>query len=127
MTPDRESRPSRLRVAIDGWPAIEIEPTSGTIAVNDLRSTHQFAHRATPDAERRTESRIHIVVDPDRSSLCIDTGPVVAWIDHEPGSSTHSHVLAMSSDGVQMLDTEVRCCQLPAAGIPCRPSDYPQR
>lgn len=69
MTTSWGLRPVPLHVALGGWPTVEIDPLSGAIAVNDLRSTHQFARRATPDAERRTDSRIHIVIDPDRSSL----------------------------------------------------------
>lgn len=104
-----------IDLAIDGWPALQIDPATGSIRVNDLRATEAYAVRADATEPGAVGHQIHVVVDPERGSLTVDTGSVVAWIDREHDRPTHALVRAVNDDCIALLDCVVRFRQEPAA------------
>lgn len=104
-----------IDVAIDGWPALQIDPATGSIRVNDLRATEAYAVRADATEPGAAGHQIHVVIDPERGSLTVDTGSVVAWIDREHDRPTHALVRAVNDDCIALLDCVVRFRQEPAA------------
>lgn len=104
-----------IDVDIDGWPALQIDPATGSIRVNDLRATEAYAVRADATEPAAVGHQIHIVIDPERRSLTIDTGSVVAWIDREHDRPTLALVRAVNDDCIALLDCVVRFRQEPAA------------
>lgn len=104
-----------IDLAIGGWPALQIDPATGSIRVNDLRATEAYAVRADATEPGAVGHQIHVVIDPERRSLTVDTGSVVAWIDREHDRPTHALVRAVNDDCIALLDCVVRFCQEPAA------------
>lgn len=104
-----------IEVGIQGFPALLIDPATGGLRVNDLRSTEAFARSADGTTARRVGDRIRLVIDPVRGSLGISTGNVTAWIDREPERPTHAVVRAIGDDGVAVLDCVVRFRQQPVS------------
>lgn len=104
-----------IDVAIDGWPAMQIDPATGSIRVNDLRATEAHSVRADATDPGAVGHQIHLVIDPERGSLTIDTGSVVAWIDREHDRPTHALVRAVNDDCISLIDCVVRFRQEPAA------------
>lgn len=104
-----------IDLAIDGWPALQIDPATGSIRVNDLRATEAYAVRADATRPDAVGHQIHLVIDPERRSLTIDTGSVVAWIDRDHDRPTHALVRAVNDNCVSLLDCVVRFCQEPPA------------
>lgn len=104
-----------IDLAIDGWPALQIDPATGSIRVNDLRATEAYAVRADATEPGAVGHQIHLVIDPERRSLTIDTGSVVAWIDRDHDRTTHALVRAVNDDCIALLDCVVRFRQEPPA------------
>lgn len=107
--------PDVLEVDIEGWPAVQIDPTTGSLRVNDLRATQAYSRRADATSPSAVRHQIHLRIDPERGSLCIDTGSVVAWIDREREQPTHARVRAVNDDCIAVLDCVVRFRQEPVA------------
>lgn len=103
-----------IDLAIDGWPALQIDPATGSIRVNDLRATEAYAVRADATEPGAVGHQIHLVIDPERGSLTVDTGSVVAWIDREHDRPTHALVRAVNDDCIALVDCVVRFRQEPA-------------
>lgn len=108
-----------VEVAIEGWPALRIDPGSGSIRVNDLRAAEAYAVRAEATDPGAVGHQIHLVIDPERESLTIDTGSVVVWIDREHDRRTHARVRAVNDECIALVDCTVRFRQeLEATSMP---------
>lgn len=117
MTTDattHDCHPDVLEVDIEGWPAVQIDPTTGSLRVNDLRATQAYSRRADATSPSAVRHQIHLRIDPERGSLCIATGSVVAWIDRDLAQPTRALVRAVNDECVALLDCVVRFRQEPA-------------
>ena len=96
----------------DGQPSRSIRP-QGAFGSTTFVRQQAYSRRADATSPSAVRHQIHLRIDPERGSLCIATGSVVAWIDRDLAQPTHALVRAVNDDCVALLDCVVRFRQEP--------------
>lgn len=102
----------RVELRLDGWPLLVIDGAAGCVAVNDLRSSHLYAHVAPlPPGASRIAVRPGAVGD----ELFLLLGDVAAvFVVVDPTRATHADIRVVeSATGRLLLDRAVRYRQVP--------------
>ncbi len=111
----------RCHVDLDGWPLLAFDRQAGRVAVNDLRSSAQFAHSAfLPPVTGLLTVRAGAVGE-ELYLLMGDLAAVFVVPEFHLGTNAEVRVVE-SATGRLLLERTVRYRLLPAGMVPASPA-----